>query len=77
METIYMTFSEALKHIKNGKKLTRRDWNGKGMFITIQTPTPTSKMTLPYIFMKTKDDEFVPWTASQTDLLSEDWKITY
>ena len=77
METIYMTFSEALKHIKNGKKLTRKGWNGKGMFITLQTPTQKSKMTLPYIYMKTTNDEFIPWTPSQTDLLSEDWTITY
>jgi len=25
--------------------------------------------------MKTADDKFVPWLASQTDLLSEDWEI--
>jgi hypothetical protein len=25
--------------------------------------------------MKTADDGFVPWLASQTDLLAEDWEI--
>lgn len=77
METVYMTFSEALKHVKNGKKLTRKEWNGDGMFITMQMPTPDSKMTVPYIYMKTVDDNFVPWVPSQTDLMSEDWKIVY
>lgn len=30
---------------------------------------------LPYIMMKTAQNEFVPWLASQTDLLSEDWIV--
>lgn len=30
---------------------------------------------LPWIGMKTADDCFVPWLASQTDLLAEDWEI--
>lgn len=28
---------------------------------------------LPYIAMRTADSGFVPWLASQTDLLAEDW----
>ena len=28
---------------------------------------------LPWIGMKTADNKFVPWLASQTDVLSEDW----
>ena len=30
-------------------------------------------MTLPYIYMKTADDNLVPWLASQTDILAQDW----
>ena len=30
---------------------------------------------LPWIGMKTVQDSFVPWLASQTDLLAEDWEI--
>ena len=30
---------------------------------------------LPYLAMKTADDAFVPWLASQTDILAEDWII--
>lgn len=29
----------------------------------------------PYIMMKTVGDEFVPWVASQTDLLVKDWVV--
>lgn len=31
---------------------------------------------LPWIGMKTADNGFVPWLASQTDMLAEDWSIT-
>lgn len=27
----------------------------------------------PYLMMRTADGDFVPWVASQTDLLAEDW----
>ena len=30
---------------------------------------------LPYIAMKTATGEVVPWIASQTDLLADDWVI--
>ncbi|WP_400183919.1 DUF2829 domain-containing protein, partial [Klebsiella pneumoniae] len=30
---------------------------------------------LPYIAMKTADEKLVPWLASQTDVLAEDWQI--
>ncbi|MER5649653.1 MW1434 family type I TA system toxin [Streptosporangium sp. NPDC002524] len=29
----------------------------------------------PYLMMKTANDEFVPWVASQSDLLAEDWAV--
>lgn len=28
---------------------------------------------LPYLMMKTVDGSFVPWLASQTDILADDW----
>lgn len=34
---------------------------------------PTPLRLLPWIGMKTADDSFVPWLASQTDILAEDW----
>ena len=30
---------------------------------------------LDAIYMKTANDELVPWLASQTDVLAEDWQI--
>jgi len=35
-----------------------------------------SKITYcPYLEMKTADNKLVPWLASQTDILAEDWLI--
>ena len=70
-----LTFSQALINIKAGIKMQRVGWNGKGMWVTIQRPDEYSKMSLPYIYMKTADDKQVPWLASQTDILAEDWQI--
>lgn len=33
-------------------------------------------MGLPYIYMSTVDGKLVPWLASQTDMLAEDWMLT-
>jgi hypothetical protein len=70
-----VTFSKALKLMKRGTLIRRQGWNGKGMYLEIMTPSWTTMMTAPYIFMKTADGNLVPWVASQTDLLSDDWEI--
>lgn len=70
-----MKFGEAIEALKAGKKVAREGWNGKNMYLELQRPDEYSKMTLPYIYMKTAQGDFVPWLASQTDILSEDWKI--
>lgn len=72
-------FGIALWALKEGKKVTRKGWNGKGMWLELQKPDEHSKMTLPYIYLNyPKCDTYpngarVPWLASQTDMLSEDW----
>lgn len=78
-----MTFSEALESIKYGNKVCRSGWNGKGMFIYLSehdqnAPVSTDEDGKPYkyldcIMMKTANNELVPWLASQTDVLSDDW----
>lgn len=72
--TVTFGFDEAVKRLKQGERLQRTGWNGKGIWLKCQFPTETSKMTLPYIFMKTANDHLVPWLASQTDILAEDWQ---
>lgn len=70
-----MDFGKAIEALKEGKRVTRKGWNGKNMWLRLQIPDAHSKMTLPYIYMKTADNNQVPWLASQTDMLSEDWCI--
>lgn len=66
---------EAVKEMQNGKHVARSGWNGKGMYLALQVPDANSKMSLPYVYMKTADDKLVPWLCSQTDLLATDWSI--
>ena len=70
-----MTFGLAIEALKKGYKVRRKKWNGKNMQLMLQVPDEHSKMSLPYIYMKTADGKLVPWLASQTDILEEDWQI--
>lgn len=69
-----MSFGQAIESLKSGKKVCRSGWNGKNRYLELQVPDAHSKMTLPYIFMFTATKDLVPWLASQTDVLSEDWQ---
>ena len=82
-----LTFGAALSYLKDGKKLCRSGWNGKGMWLclvlagqwSVSEEVPgmddLSLLTAPWIGMKTADGMFVPWLASQTDVLAEDWEL--
>ena len=79
-----MNFGQALEALKLSSKVAREGWNGKGIFIELQVPDEFSKMTSPYIFIDTTGLQTdnskapksrVPWLASQTDMLAEDWVI--
>lgn len=69
-----MTFSSALEMLKTGERMTREGWNGPRQFVGLQRPDDGSKMDLPYLYIFTVRGEYVPWVASQTDLLAEDWQ---
>ena len=68
-----MNFGEAISRLKNGEKVAREGWNGVGMYLALQVPDEHSKMQRPYIYMSPVDGNFVPWVASQSDILAEDW----
>lgn len=70
---MHYNFGWALIQLKAGESVTREDWNGKNQYLTLQIPDENSKMTLPYIYIATVQGDRVPWFASQTDMLSEDW----
>ena len=67
-------FSWALVALKEGDRVARAGWNGKGQWLALQTPDEHSKMSLPYIYISTVGGDLVPWLASQTDLLADDWQ---
>ena len=77
-------FGWALRQLRHGGAVRRRGWNGRGICILLQVPDAHSKMTQPYIYIDTTGLQTenpaapkgrVPWLASQTDMLAEDWEI--
>ena len=87
-------FGDAVAALKEGLRVARAGWNGKGMFLSLVKGRDTdyhvnsevfgtgndgnSQDQLPVldaIYMKTADNKLVPWLASQTDVLAEDWQI--
>ena len=69
-----MDFGDVVKKMKDRSgRFARTGWNGKNQWIELQVPDKYSKMTLPYIFIKTVQGDLVPWLASQTDMLADDW----
>lgn len=85
-----MNFGEALSALKDGEKVSRAGWNGKGMFLFL-VPGSTFKVNRApllgiypegteinyhaHVDMKTADGQIVPWLCSQTDMLATDWGI--
>ena len=85
-----MNFGLAIEAAKKGAKITRRGWNGKGMYLyyvpegryPARTDAAKSIATEDgkvdygaYIAMKTAQGNVVPWLASQTDILADDWEV--
>lgn len=84
-----LTFGLAVEALRKGLKIRRAGWNGKGMWLKLVGFAETGAnydvfadaeiealdAMLPWIGMKTADNCFVPWLASQTDVLAEDWEV--
>ena len=85
-----MNFGDALAALKRGERVARHGWNGKGMFLFLVPgsqfqvnrppllgiyPEGTTINYHAHIDMKTAQDTVVPWLASQTDVLAEDWAL--
>ncbi|UIY58103.1 DUF2829 domain-containing protein [Burkholderia cepacia] len=88
-ETSGIPFGLAIEAMKKGMRVARAGWNGKGMWLAMVTgsnwgiggtapydyPDAPHVAHLDFIGMKTADNKFVPWLASQTDMLADDWSI--
>ncbi len=70
-----MRIGDAVEAMRKGCLVGRKGWNGKGMYLALQTPDAHSKMTEPYVYMKTAQNGLIPWLCSQADLLADDWEI--
>lgn len=79
-----MNFGQALELLKSNDRVMRNGWNGKGMWLIIIHEDEyklesykhfNSQRLAPYIAMRTADGALVPWLASQTDILAEDWEL--
>lgn len=66
-------FGSALQLLREGKKVARAGWNGKGMYLALQVPDENSANRQAYIYIVPGEDQRVPWVASQPDMLQEDW----
>ena len=78
-ETTGLTFGLAIEAMKLGKRLTRSGWNGAGLWLEF---IPTNGVDLQFIRMSYPVNSRaypkgarVPWLASQTDMLAEDWMV--
>ena len=70
-----MNFGEALQQLKLRHRVTREGWNGPNQWLALRVPDENSEMKKPYLYISPVDGEFVPWLASQTDMLAEDWLV--
>lgn len=85
-----MSFGDALAAVKRGKRVAREGWNGKNMFIFLVPGSRFKVNREPllsilgegtevdyhgHIDMRTATGQIVPWLASQTDLLADDWLL--
>ena len=82
-----MDFGSAIRAMKDGKKVARKNWNGKGQFVFLADSVDFHTManladsqdvtkTHDMLVIKTSNNVFQPgWLATQSDMLSEDWMI--
>lgn len=82
-----LSFGMAIEAMKQGRRVTRRGWNGRGMYIFLAdrvellTMADLSELAgeaecLPCIVMRNAQRKLVPgWLASQTDMLADDWML--
>lgn len=85
-----LTFGDALEALKAGHRISRDGWNGKNMFLFLVPgshftvnrppllgiyPEGTGVDYRSHIDMRTAQGDVVPWVASQSDLLADDWFV--
>ena len=70
------SFGGALNLLKEGRHVARSGWNGKGMWLALTRSAESARLNVdfePFIYMRTAQGKYIPWLASQADLLADDW----
>ena len=68
-----MKFGEAFEKVRQGKSMRLPHWS-KDVKIKAQFPDENSKMTAPYLYVKSRLG-LVPWKETMIELFSEDWEV--
>nr|WP_290224349.1 DUF2829 domain-containing protein [Trichocoleus desertorum] len=69
---------EVVAHLKQGGGARRAGWNGKGMYVYLNSQTVLRDETTieSVVVLKTPRGTHQPgWVCSQEDLLTEDWEL--
>lgn len=81
-----MNFGEAIEIVKNGGRIGRKGWNGKGQYVELATcisykNAKSEIVNANHDVMGSKALAFVGtsgvqlgWLATQSDMLSDDWE---
>ena len=67
-----LTFGDAVSALKQGKKVARGGWNGKGMYVRYVATTDELNQHLE---LKNVAGTFDTWVPSVSDVLAVDWVI--
>lgn len=71
-----MNFGQALEALKDGKKVARSGWNGKGMYVQLYRGTDFEHAIIePFFVIKNVKNSFNTWVPSVSDCLTEDWGV--
>jgi len=71
MEEI-LDFGGAVRRLQDGKKVARKGWNGKGMYI--QMRKATEELNEHFVIFNSRKT-FDTWVPSISDILAEDWEV--
>jgi hypothetical protein len=90
-ETSAMPFGMALEAARQGRKITRKGWNGRGQYVYYQEGSVIDPkdgrndvlkamegpiVIRPHLDLKTADGSIqIGWLASQSDMLGDDWEL--
>lgn len=84
-----MNLGIAISALKAGLKVQRKGWNGKDMWLALipgdqwglgvgvpfDDGHVDSPKKMPWLGLRTASNTFIPWNASQEDVLAEDWQL--